>query len=291
MRAPGQLYLTYLLALCLGFLCMVFVAYWNVTWRGGFAWDGSAKQFNWHPVLMVTGLTVLYGSAAVLYRLPLTWGGSKLPWKLLHAGLTLLSFVLAVLGLFAVFNFHNKGNTPNLYSLHSWIGISTVALFTGQVTQDTSQDRIPHKTGQVTHDTSQDRIPHKTGQVTHDTSQDRIPHKTGQWLLGLASFLLPCTPLELRRRAKPLHVWLGSAIFILGIAASISGINEKLIFSLKGLNGTAQYSALPQEAQFANMLGVLIVAFGLAVLRILSNQAWQRPEGENSEVTQPLLQD
>ncbi|RXM36396.1 Cytochrome b ascorbate-dependent protein 3 [Acipenser ruthenus] len=243
MRVPGQLYLTYLLALCLGLLCMVFVAYWNATWRGGFAWDGSAKQFNWHPVLMVAGLTVLYGSAAVLYRLPLTWGGSKLPWKLLHAGLTLLSFLLAVLGLFAVFNFHNKGNTPNLYSLHSWIGISTVALF------------------------------------------------TGQWLLGLASFLLPCTPLELRRRAKPLHVWLGSGIFILGIAASISGINEKLIFSLKGLNGTAQYSALPQEAQFANMLGVLIVAFGLTVLRILSNQAWQRPEGENSEVTQPLLQD
>ncbi len=43
-------------------------------------------------------------------------------------------------------------------------------------------------------------------------------------------------------------------------------------------NGTLPYSALPPEAITANALGVIIVAFGLVVLKILSNQIWQRPE-------------
>lgn len=46
----------------LGFLCVVFTGFWSHHWRGGFAWDGSAKMFNWHPVFMVTGMLVLYGA-------------------------------------------------------------------------------------------------------------------------------------------------------------------------------------------------------------------------------------
>lgn len=46
----------------------------------------------------------------------------------------------------------------------------------------------------------------------------------------------------------------------------------------KSTNGTLPYSALPPEAITANSLGVIIVAFGLVVLKILSNQIWQRPE-------------
>lgn len=44
---------------------MMFVCLWSGTWRGGFAWDGSFLQFNWHPVLMVAGLVVLYGNGEV----------------------------------------------------------------------------------------------------------------------------------------------------------------------------------------------------------------------------------
>lgn len=71
--------------------------------------------------------------AAVVYRVPLTWRQSKQPWKLLHAGLLFLAFVLSVLGLCAVFDYHNAASTPNLYSLHSWLGICTTALFAAQV--------------------------------------------------------------------------------------------------------------------------------------------------------------
>ncbi|TKS78082.1 Cytochrome b ascorbate-dependent protein 3 [Collichthys lucidus] len=201
------------------------------TWRGGFAWDGSPKQFNWHPVLMVTGLIVLYGNGAVLYRVPLTWGQNKLPWKLLHAAVMLLALVLSVVGLCAVFDFHNAKNTPNLYSLHSWIGIAATALF------------------------------------------------AMQWVLGLAVFLVPCSPISLRKLLKPVHVWFGGSILSLSIVACISGINEKLFFALKtNTSGTQPYSKLPPEAVLGNTLGVLIVAFGLVVLKILSNPIWQRPD-------------
>jgi len=69
--------------------------------------------------------------AIILYRVPLTW--SRRWCKLAHAGLLFMAVVLAVLGLCAAFDFHSANNIPHLYSLHSWTGISTVALFTLQV--------------------------------------------------------------------------------------------------------------------------------------------------------------
>lgn len=70
-------------------------------------------------------------SAIVLYRVPLTW--SRWWCKRAHAGLLFVAVVLSVLGLCAAFDFHTANNIPHLYSLHSWTGISTVALFTLQV--------------------------------------------------------------------------------------------------------------------------------------------------------------
>lgn len=65
MRSIVSFYICYLLCLCLGLACLACVLLWNNRWRGGFAWDGSPAQFNWHPVLMVTGLVVLYGYGEV----------------------------------------------------------------------------------------------------------------------------------------------------------------------------------------------------------------------------------
>lgn len=244
MRPIAIFYGFYLLCFVLGVACVVCVCVWSSAWRGGFAWDGTTLQFNWHPVLMVTGLVVLYGNGAVLYRIPLTWGQNKLPWKLLHAALMLLALVLSIVGLCAVFDFHNANHTANLYSLHSWIGIAAVALF------------------------------------------------AVQWVGGMAGFLLPCSPVSLRKLLKPIHVWMGGSILALSIAACISGINEKLFFVLKGANGTKPYSALPHEALLGNSLGVLIVAFGLVVLKILSTREWQRPDSRPEDMAYtPLLQE
>ncbi|KAF5927351.1 hypothetical protein HPG69_018951, partial [Diceros bicornis minor] len=226
--AVGWFYLSCLVLGSLGSMCILFTIYWMQYWRGGFAWDGSTYMFNWHPVLMVTGMVVFYSAASLVYRLPQSWVGPKLPWKLLHAALHLMAFILTVLGLVAVFKFHNHNKIANLYSLHSWLGITAVFLF------------------------------------------------ACQWFLGFAVFLLPWAPVWLRSLLKPIHVFFGSSILSLAITSVISGINEKLFFSLK--NGTNQYSHLPSEAIFANSTGVLVVVFGLLVLYILLASSWKRPE-------------
>ncbi|TSR04299.1 Cytochrome b ascorbate-dependent protein 3 [Bagarius yarrelli] len=128
----ASFYTAYLLCLVLSLVCMVLVIHWNAFYRGGFSWDGKATQFNWHPVLMVMGLVVLYGNAAVVYRIPLSWTQDKQRWKILHACLLLLALIFTIVGLCAVFGYHNASKTPNLYSLHSWVGIITSALFAAQ---------------------------------------------------------------------------------------------------------------------------------------------------------------
>ncbi|KAM6115116.1 lysosomal membrane ascorbate-dependent ferrireductase CYB561A3 [Pterocles gutturalis] len=223
----------------LGFMCVVFVTTWCQYWRGGFALDGSTRTFNWHPVLMVTGLVVLYGAVALIYRLPPTWSGPKLPWKVLHGALALAAFILAVLGLAAVFRFHNENGTPNMYSLHSWLGLATVLLF------------------------------------------------SCQWLAGFSAFLLPWAPAWLRALYKPIHVFFGSTILLLSVASCVSGINEKLFFSLK--NGTTDYKHLPPEAVYANTLGLLIVLFGVLVLAALARPSWKHPDADSPDSRQPLL--
>ncbi|CAJ1070409.1 lysosomal membrane ascorbate-dependent ferrireductase CYB561A3-like [Xyrichtys novacula] len=235
MRSSVLFYVSYALCLCSGLLCLLFVSVWSSCWRGGFSWDGSALQFNWHPVLMVSGLLVLYGYAAVVYRVPFTWQQKKLTWKLVHAALMLLALILSILGLCAVFDFHRQSHIPDLYSLHSWVGICTVIVF------------------------------------------------SLQWTLGLWGFLFPCSPLWFPGALKPVHIWMGKAILILSVASCISGINEKLFFTLNG-NSSEPYSSLPAEAKFANSLGVLILVFGLVVFGILSKKKWKRPEIETESV-------
>ena len=49
--------------------------------------------------------------------------------KFVHMTLHLIAIVLGIVGLNAVFKFHDMQNIPNVYSLHSWIGIGTFCLF------------------------------------------------------------------------------------------------------------------------------------------------------------------
>ncbi|XP_062508157.1 plasma membrane ascorbate-dependent reductase CYBRD1-like [Corticium candelabrum] len=103
---------------------------YTIYFHDGFAWDASEPyytMFNVHPLCMVIGFIILYSQGVLTYRVL-----RKLPKfaaKVIHAALMLSVLVFAVVGLVAVFKFHNKQNMPNLYSLHSWLGLTTVILF------------------------------------------------------------------------------------------------------------------------------------------------------------------
>lgn len=53
--------------------------------------------------------------------------------KVFHVFLHLIAITLGIVGLHAVFKFHEKANIRNMYSLHSWIGIGTFCLYIVQV--------------------------------------------------------------------------------------------------------------------------------------------------------------
>ncbi|KAM6461539.1 plasma membrane ascorbate-dependent reductase CYBRD1 isoform 2-T2 [Liasis olivaceus] len=120
-------------ALLLGFLSVVFALVWVLHYREGLAWNGDLAEFNWHPVLIITGFVFVQGIAIIVYRLPWTWKCSKVLMKLIHAGLNTVALTLAIISLVAVFDFHNAKKIPNMYSLHSWIGLTAVILYALQL--------------------------------------------------------------------------------------------------------------------------------------------------------------
>ncbi|XP_060533443.1 lysosomal membrane ascorbate-dependent ferrireductase CYB561A3 isoform X2 [Cylas formicarius] len=114
----------------LGVGLLMMVLFWILHYRGGFAWHSNpAQQFYWHPFLLVLGMVFLYSQSILVYRTGRSVQKKKL--KLLHGALHLLAFILSVIGLKAVFDFHNLSATPiaNLYTMHSWIGLITVIIF------------------------------------------------------------------------------------------------------------------------------------------------------------------
>lgn len=44
-----------------GLAAVVLTGVWMGHFRGGFAWDGSGREFNLHPLCMVLGLVFLQG--------------------------------------------------------------------------------------------------------------------------------------------------------------------------------------------------------------------------------------
>ncbi|XP_078084499.1 plasma membrane ascorbate-dependent reductase CYBRD1 [Mustelus asterias] len=220
----------------LGSLSVVLVLFWVLHWKGGLAWDQGLLEFNWHPVLSVIGLIFISGFGVIIYRLPWTWNRSKTLMKYIHAGLNIVTFVLLVISLVAVFDFHNSKKIPNMYSLHSWVGLAAVIMHTLQI------------------------------------------------VLGLCTFLLPCTPTFIKTLYMSVHVGVGLFIFGMSVTAAEMGITEKLIFSLRpGSNTTLPYSQSPPEAILVNTLGVFILLFGGCILWIATRPEWKRPPASIKE--------
>lgn len=79
-----------------------------------------------HPFLMLVGLIIIGGEAIMSYKsLPLKKEVKKVVHLVLHA----IAIILGCVGIAAAFKNHNESNIANLYSLHSWLGITIISLY------------------------------------------------------------------------------------------------------------------------------------------------------------------
>jgi len=219
--AKSLFYALILVLEVVGMACIYLVVEWTKTHLGGYAWDGSGKEFNWHPVLMVLGMVFFYGNAAIAYRALRSF--PKYPVKLFHGVLNMLAAICAILGLVAVFDFHNHNKIPNMYSLHSWLGITTASLF------------------------------------------------IAQYVFGFLIFLLPMAPANVRALYLNIHVIFGVGLLPMSAATCVTGITEKLLFSIK-----ATYSKFPVPGLLANSLGVGICVFVAVTLLLVLHPIFKR---------------
>ncbi|VDK38238.1 unnamed protein product [Taenia asiatica] len=113
-----------------GIAAVIMCAVWLGYYYGGFDWRDPALVFNYHPVFMVLGMIFFFGDAMLIYRV--FHKCPKLPLKAVHGVLMILGLLFSVVGLKAAFDSHNVRGIPDMYSLHSWIGLVTVILFAVQ---------------------------------------------------------------------------------------------------------------------------------------------------------------
>ncbi|XWS34360.1 hypothetical protein CRYUN_Cryun21dG0032600 [Craigia yunnanensis] len=111
-----------------GILAFILMLVWLLHYRGGIEYDSydGYRVFNVHPLLMFCGFIFLSGEAMMVYK---TVKAQHFVQKVVHMILQLGAFVLGVIGICAVFKFHDMANIEDVYSLHSWIGIATISLF------------------------------------------------------------------------------------------------------------------------------------------------------------------
>lgn len=110
----------------LGVAVLAITGTWLLHYRGGFSWEGQG-QFNVHPLCMVLGMVFLCGDALLVYRV--FRHETKRATKILHGALHLMALVISLVGIIAVFQYHKKSNIPDMYSLHSWLGIVTFSFY------------------------------------------------------------------------------------------------------------------------------------------------------------------
>ncbi|KAI1288256.1 Plasma membrane ascorbate-dependent reductase CYBRD1 [Halotydeus destructor] len=126
------LYCLYAVAQILGVNSIILILVWSIKYTGGFGWSNPDTRFNWHPLFMITGFIVLSGNGIMTFRV--FQDERKVILKRVHAILNGLALVCISCGTFVAFSIHHAQNDPNAYTIHSWVGLLCVSLFTLQFT-------------------------------------------------------------------------------------------------------------------------------------------------------------
>ncbi|TVU45375.1 hypothetical protein EJB05_04862, partial [Eragrostis curvula] len=106
----------------------VLMLVWLLHFRGGINIQSQDPDqiFNVHPFVMSWGFILLIGEAILAYStIPMDHRTQKMAHMLIH----LVGLILAIFGVYAAFKFHDAAVSPDLTSLHSWLGIATLSLF------------------------------------------------------------------------------------------------------------------------------------------------------------------
>ncbi|XP_056144632.1 transmembrane ascorbate-dependent reductase CYB561 [Lampris incognitus] len=99
-----------------------------------------------------------------------------------------------------------------------------------------------------------------------------------QWVMGLLFFLLPGMLSWLRAWYLPLHVFFGLVLLVMAVGTALLGITEKLLFTIM-----PTYSKFDPEGVLANMLGVLLLCFGVLVGYVVTRDEYRRPPNPEEE--------
>ncbi|KAJ8760990.1 hypothetical protein K2173_022028 [Erythroxylum novogranatense] len=112
----------------LGILTIILMLVWLLHYRGGIEYDSDNvdRVFNVHPFLMFCGFIFFAGEAMMAYKTVLS---TRIIQKSVHMILHLIAICLGIVGICAVFKFHDMVNSEDVYSLHSWIGLTTFCLY------------------------------------------------------------------------------------------------------------------------------------------------------------------
>lgn len=111
-----------------GLIMITLCAVWSQIYLDGYSVATPKQIFNYHPLLMTIGMLFLNANGILIYRTT-RWLRFQRQ-KLIHFVVQLSALVVSLIGVYAVFHFHNAEGIPNLYSLHSWLGITAVSGFT-----------------------------------------------------------------------------------------------------------------------------------------------------------------
>jgi len=118
-KVPKTLSITHIL-LALGSIGLCIA--WVVKNYSGFTLDNGTYHF-----LLMTLFIIFTSVGATSFRI-FTFVSRPVA-KLIHAGCLTASFIIASVSLWTIFKFHNDKNIPNMYTLHSWLGLVFVILF------------------------------------------------------------------------------------------------------------------------------------------------------------------
>ncbi|AWP18390.1 putative cytochrome b561 [Scophthalmus maximus] len=99
-----------------------------------------------------------------------------------------------------------------------------------------------------------------------------------QWVMGLMFFLLPVASSWLRAMYLPIHMFCGLVLLVMAIGSSLLGITEKLLFSIM-----PTYSQFAPEGVLANVLGIMLVCFGVLLGYLVTKEEYRRPPNPEEE--------